>query len=186
MGVIFLLLGVWILWFVHPYERCLRKRIVCYEKLKRLCKSKGFSMQGNHLFWLLGSRNGKRFDLYIETPTNILGVKLFGVVHHLRTLVFVEDGTYFLRRHMGVMLWIKDETLDGKSRKLLQYDFLCKNREMSPEKKKQGILLVNPVPVEMLQLFENGKEEILNPGDKVRDYEVFNLSGLLMKLEGLE
>lgn len=38
--------------------------------------------------------------------------------------------------------------------------------EVSPEKQRYPILLVNPVPVEILQQFNNGKEVILNPGTR--------------------
>ena len=68
----------------------------------------------NAAYEKLCSEGERKCDFFLHTDSR-------------RTLVFVEDGTYFLRRHMGVMLWIKDETLDGKSRKLLQYDFFCKN-----------------------------------------------------------
>lgn len=186
MEVLFLLLILVLLWLCYPYVRCLWKRLGCYKKLKGACKAKGFLLRGNHRFWLLSGRDGGKFDLFIETPTEVYGIKLFGVVHHLRTLVFVENSAYLLQRHAGVMLWIKDETLDGKSKELMKYEFLYKGREIAPEKKRSGILLVNPVPVEMLQRSKNGKEVVLNPGDRIRDYEVYNLTGMLRRLEDSE
>lgn len=184
MNLICVLLGLLILWLAYPYVRCLRKRIVCYRKLKKVCKVNELQLHGTHILWFLGGRKGKKYDCYIETPTSVFCIKFFGVVHHLRTLVFVEESAYLLRRHMGAMLWIHD-TFDGVQRELPEYDFEYKEKEASPEKQRYPILLVNPVPVEILQQFDNGKEVILNPGDKIQDMEVYNQSQLLKRLEDL-
>lgn len=185
MKVICVLVGLLILWFVHPYVRCFWKRIICSKKLKRVCKAKGFQLKGTHILWFLGGRKGKKCDCYLETPEAIFCIKFFEVVHHLRTLVFVEEREYLLRRHMGIMLWIY-ETCDGQCKKLLEYDFAYERDDAPTDKQTYPILLVNPVPVEMLQQFDNGKEVILNPGDKIRDMEVYNQSQLLKRLESLE
>lgn len=185
MKVIYILVGLLILWMGFPYVRCLRKRITCYRKLKRVCKAKGLQLNGTHMLWFLGGRNGKNCDCYIENTTSVFCIKLFGVVPRLRTLVFVEERAYFLRRHMGLLLWF-NETFDGESRGLPKYVFHYKGEDCSPEKKRYHMLLVNPVPVEMLHQFDNGQEVILNPGDKIRDMEVYNQSQLLARLENLE
>ncbi|MBQ7925729.1 MAG: hypothetical protein IJ335_05480 [Lachnospiraceae bacterium] len=185
MEVIYILLGLLILWMGYLYARFLSKRIICCRKLKSICKAKGFQLHRNHMLWFLGGRNGKKCDCYIESPTSVMCIKLFGVVPRLRTLVFVEERAYFLRRHMGMLLFL-NEKVDGESRELPGYDFYYKGKDSFPEKKRYHILLVNPVPVEMLHQFDNGQEVILNPGDKIRDMEVYNQSWLLEKLENLE
>ncbi|MBQ7933634.1 MAG: hypothetical protein IJ327_02435 [Lachnospiraceae bacterium] len=185
MEVIYILAGLLILWMGYPYVRYFWKRIIFYKKLKGICKKKGFQLHGTHLLWFLGGRNGKKCDCYIESPTSAFCIKLFGVVPRLRTLVFVEERVYFLRRHMGMLLFL-NEKVDGDSKELPEYDFYYKGKDSFPEKKRYHILLVIPVPVEMLHRFDNGQEVILNPGDKIRDMEVYNQSWLLEKLENLE
>ena len=184
MKVICILAGLLVLWLAYPYVRCFRKRIICYRKLSSICKAKGFRLKKTHILWFLGGRNSKKCDCYIETPVSVFCIKLFGVVPRFRTLVFVEEREYFLQRHWGIMLWIH-ETLDGDSINLPEYDFKYKEEDHYREKQRYHILLINPVPVEMIHQFDNGKEVILNPGDKIRDMEVYNQSQLLTRLENL-
>ena len=116
-----------------------------------------------------------------------------------RVLVFTEKREYFTRILVGMLLLIR-ESFDSKAKQLPEYDFTCADYKASDDKKFRKILLVNPVPMEMLMQTERGresklspfpmenmpkenaKETILSPGDEVYGMEVANLSWLLKKL----
>ena len=92
------------------------------------------------------------------------------------------------------------ETFDGKVKQLPEYDFVQAGNAASSDKKLRKILLVNPVPMEMLlqaergkenkpspfpmenMQKEDGKEKILSPGDELYGMEIANLSWLLKEL----
>lgn len=199
MGVLMCIVGISIVCFCFPYIRCFFKRLSLLSKLKNACLEKGYRLQRTHPFWFLGGRNGKRCDCTIETAEEVLAIKLFGMPRRKRVLVFTEKREYFTRILVGMLLLIR-ETFDGKARQLPEYDFTCVNKEVSGEKKLRKILLVNPVPMEMLMQSERGnenklspfpmenvqqensKERIISPGDELYGMELANLSWFLKEL----
>ena len=201
-------MGVW-LWgigisivcfgFCFPYIRCLFKRINLLSKIKSICQIKGYHLQGLHRFWFLGGKNGKNCDCVIETEEELFAIKLFGMPRRRRILVFTEKREYFTRILVGILLLIR-ETFESKTKQLPEYAFSIPGNVASKEKKLRKILLVNPVPMEMLMQaergkekklspfpvedmrIENAKERVLSPGDELYGMEVANLSWLLKEL----
>lgn len=200
MGVLMCVVGIGIVCFCFPYIRCFFKRLSLLSKIKNACREKGYRLQGMHPFWFLGGKNGKRCDFTIETAEEVLAIKLFGMPRRKRVLVFTEKREYFTRILVGVLLLIK-EAFDGKAKLFPEYDFVTACTMVSGDKKLRKILLVNPVPMEMmfrkergkenkLSHFpmenmpkENAKERILSPGDELYGLEVANLTWLLKELE---
>jgi len=199
MGVLMCVVGIGIVCFCFPYIRCFFKRLSLLSKIKNACREKGYRLQGTHSFWFLGGKNGKRCDCTIETAEEVLAIKLFGMPRRRRVLVFTEKREYFTRILVGMLLLIR-ESFDSKAKQLPEYDFTCVNKEALDDKKLRKILLVNPVPMEMLMQAERGKESklspfpmenipkenaketILSPGDELYGMEVANLSWLLKQI----
>lgn len=199
MGVLLCVVGIGIVCFCFPYIRCFFKRLSLLSKIKNVCLEKGYRIQGTHSFWFLGSRNGRGCDCTIETTEEVFAIKLFGVPRRKCILVFTEKKEYFTRILIGVLLLIR-ETFDGKVKQLPEYDFVQAGKAASSDKKLRKILLVNPVPMEMLMQAErgkenkpspfpmenmqkeDGKEKILSPGDELYGMEITNLSWLLKEL----
>ena len=193
-------LGIVIIILCIPYIRLFLKRLSLLSKLKNACREKGYRLQGMHPFWFLGGKSGKRCDCSIETAEEVLAIKLFGMPRRRRVLVFTEKREYFTRILVGMLLLIR-ESFDSKAKQLPEYDFTCVNKEALDDKKIRKILLVNPVPMEMLMQAERGKESklspfpmenmskenaketILSPGDEVYGMEVANLSWILKELQ---
>lgn len=200
MGVLMCVVGIGIVCFCFPYIRCFFKRLSLLSKIKNACREKGYRLQGMHPFWFLGGKNGKRCDCTIETAEEVLAIKLFGMPRRKRVLVFTEKREYFTRILVGMLLLIR-ESFDSKAKPFPEYDFTCVNKEASDDKKLRKLLLVNPVPMEMLMQAERGKESklspfpmenmpkenaketILSPGDEVYGMEIANLSWLLRQLQ---
>ena len=167
--------------------------------IKRVCRDKGYALRGKHFLWFLGGRNGKGCDCTIETTEAVFAIKLFDVPRRKCILVFTEKKEYFTRILIGVLLLIR-ETFDGKVTQLPEYDFVQAGNAASSDKKLRKILLVNPVPMEMLMQAErgmvnkpspfpmenmqkeDGKEKILSPGDELHGMEIANLSWLLKEI----
>ncbi|MBO5175970.1 MAG: hypothetical protein J6K04_06170 [Lachnospiraceae bacterium] len=199
MGVLMCVVGIGIVCFCFPYIRCFFKRLSMLSKIKNACWEKGYRLQGTHAFWFLGGKNGKNCDCIIETAEDVFVIKLFGMPRRKRVLVFTEKKEYFTRILVGMLLLIR-ESFDSKAKQLPEYDFVQTGKAASSDKKLRKILLVNPVPMEMLwqaekgketklspfpmenMQKENGKERILSPGDVVYDMELANLSWFLKEL----
>ena len=200
MGVLLCVVGIGIVCFCIPYIRCLFKRLNLLSKLKSVCREKGHRLHGTHSFWFLGGKNGTRCDCTIETAEEVLAIKLFGMPRRRRVLVFTDRKKFFTRILVGVLLLIR-ESFDSKAKPFPEYNFTCANYDASEDKKLRKILLINPVPMEMLLQAERGKENklspfpmenvqkenskerILSPGDELYGMEIANLSWLLKELQ---
>lgn len=194
------IVGIVIVCFCFPYIRCIFKRIDLLIKIKKICWKKGYILQATHPLWFLGGKEGKNCDCTIETEKELFAIKLFGVLRRRSVLVFTENREFYTRILVGMLLLIR-ESFDSKARLFPKYDFSMKNKAISGAKKLRKILLVNPVPMEVLMQAENGKENIvspfpvemlmqaenaketiISPGDEVNGMEFYNLSGLLNEL----
>lgn len=188
-------IGIAIVCICFPYIRYLFKRLNCLFKIKRVCRTKGYRLQGIHHFWFLGGNQRKTFDCTIETAEELVVIKLFGVVRRKRVLVFTDSRKYFTRALSGILLWFV-ESFDSSAKPIPEYAFEC--NESANGKKVRKILLVNPVPLDMqvkgeqdkagnagsagidkILQAENRKETTISPGDTIYGMEVANLSRIL-------
>ncbi len=169
--------------YVIPAIRCLFTRIGCAMKLRRLCRRLGFTLQGMHALWFLGSRSRKQCDVVIGTPSQVFAIKLFGVMHGGRVLVFRETGGYFFRRYASILLFIFN-AFDGAFRRLPEYDF-SKGEEFAAGRARRDILLLNPIPMEVRFQPHNGQEFVTGPGDDIFGMELASLSHLVRIVENV-
>lgn len=181
MEGLFYLGGVIALIVVYPYIRCLWKRLLCFFKVKRFCKRMNYNLYGTHCLWFLGSKHDRACDFYIETREEVYAVKLFAVLRRTSMLIFREDGTYFLRRFMGV-LWIPFYW-NKKLKPLIGYSFRYKYKNEWIGKTSHNILLVNPISMDIFRQAINGYEDAVGLGDEIYGMKVYSLSSLLKNLE---
>ena len=182
------LIGIAIVWFCFPYIRCFLKRLSLLFKIRKVCRKKGYHLSEAHPLWFLGDKKGKNCDCMIETEEELFAVKLFSMPRRRRVLVFTENKKYFIRMSLilvgifgNLCLRIR-EAFDGKAKSFPEYDFSFDYKADSNNKVLRRILLVNPVPMDMLRQVENGMEIVVSPGDVVYGMEVANLSWLLKEL----
>lgn len=200
MGILLCVVGIGVVCFCFPYIRCFFKRLNLFFKIKSVCKANGYHLRGTHGLWFLGGKNRKNCDCTIETKEALFAIKLFGMPRHRRVLVFTENKEFFTRTLVGILLLIR-ETFESKAKSFPEYDFSMKNQVVPSDKKLRKILLVNPVPMEMLMQAERGKdnklspfpmealrqadnckERVISPGDELYGMEIANLSWLLKEL----
>ena len=183
----FVLFGIVALVILFPFIRCFFKRLVCGIKIKRMCQRKNLVAHPAHPLWFLGSRGTKNCDIYIETPTQVLAIKLFGAPRRLSILTFKENGNYFFRSYIVLISYGAGFhiPLDGRERKMPSFDFRFQYKDAWDEKDTQDILLANPAPMEFRYQPNHGAESIVCVGDTVGGMEIFSLQHLLKVLESI-
>ena len=170
--LIYFLLGVIGMIILWATVRCFFKRLKCRFAIRRMCRRSGLTLHAKPLWWL-GSRYRKSVDCLIEGKETIFAVKLFGCLWPLKSLIFRERGEYFFRAHSAFIAPIL-EIFDGYPHALLEYLFpAAEGKEVRP------ILLINPMPLEILLQPSSGLESISGPGDVLRGMEIANLSHLM-------
>lgn len=181
------LLGIIAFVILFPFIRCLFKRLICVAKIKRMCKRKSLVAHPTHPLWLLGSKNAKKCDLYIETPTQVFAIKLFGAPRRLSILTIKENGNYFFRSYIVLVSYGAGFHIpfDGREKKMPRFDFRYKYQDMWYEKDTQDILLANPAPVEFRYQPNHGAESIVCVGDTVNNMELSSLQHFLKELESI-
>ena len=181
----FVLFGIVALVILFPFIRCFFGRLVCAIKIKRMCQRKNLVAHPTHLLWFLGSKGTKNCDIYIETPTQVLAVKLFGAPRRLSILTLKEDGNYFFRSYIVLISYGAGFhiPLDGRERKMPSFDFRFRYKDVWNEKNTRNILLVSPAPMEFRYQPSHGAESIVCVGDSVNGVELSSLRHLLRELE---
>lgn len=170
--LIYFLLGVIGMIVLWAAVRCFFKRVKCRFAIRSLCRRSGLTLHAKPLWWL-GSRYWKGIDCLIEGKETIFAVKLFGCLWPLKTLIFRERGEYFFRAHSAFLAPIL-EVFDGYPHTLPEYRFPA-----TEDKAIRPILLINPMPLEILLQPSSGLESISGVGDVLREMEIANLSHLM-------
>lgn len=174
--------------FGYPFIRSFVKRLVCFFKIKKICKKKKYVLHKTHTLWFLGRKNGKNCDCYIETPTQIFSIKFYGVIRRRKTLIVLEGGTYYFRRFLwlasryGIRAVILFLSTDGKPKKMQEYNFNYKFKEEWKNKNIRKIFFVNPVPLEIRYKPGHSVEDAIRSGDDINGMELWTMSGMVHTL----
>ncbi|MBQ7321095.1 MAG: hypothetical protein IJW99_03265 [Clostridia bacterium] len=176
------LLSLIVLFLAFPYLRCFVKRLICFGKIRRLCRKKQYRLFGTHPLWFLGGKHSVRCDCYIETPSEVYAVKLFGLPRRLTVLILKDNGTYVIRSFMAWLPHVRF-TFHSKPRRIPVYDFRYKYRDEWEIKTPHPILLIHPVSMEIRRAGQSGGEVIVGAGDTVNGMELESLSRFLGMLE---
>ena len=181
----YFLFGVVALIAVWPSLRCFVKRMILAAKLRRLCRDQHYTLHKAHPLWFLGGKRGRRCDCYIETPSELWAVKLFGMPRRMAVLVIRGNGEYYIRSYIAMLSFGQGIRfpINGKPRPMPRFDFRYKYRDEWEIKTPHHVLLVHPVSMEIRRQPERGAEIILGAGDAVNGMEIHSLPGLLGALE---
>lgn len=181
----YILIGVVAAFFLFPYIRFLVKRLVCRSKIKGLCIKKGYTLHTTHRLWFLASKRSQICDCYIETKHEVFAIKFFGISKRRATLVFNDNGEYFVRKFIGIVSFgsAMHLPIDQKTTPLLRYDFRYNYKDEWEIKTPRHILLVNPVAMEFRFKKKHGEETVIGAGNIVYGMEIDSLPRLLSDLE---
>ncbi len=171
---------------LFPFIRCAFKRIFLVVKLKKACKKGGASLFPARFLWFFGTKRGRSCDFYIKTRREIISVKLFGTPRRHCELIFTYDGGYFIRNFVAVVAPGGGfrYPLDGKRRKMPEYDLRHNFRADWELLTPRRILLVHPVCNEIKTRADNGREAILGTGQYINGLEMQTLSRLIGEING--
>lgn len=170
-----------------PYIRCFVKRLILRARINRSCKHKNFILHPTHRFWWLGHKQRRACDFYIETPTQILSVKLFGLKRYRDILIFTSDRKWFIRHFIGFVSNIGISLrlpVESKPYTLNDYDFRRGFKLDWEIKTPRNILLIHPTCHEIRRRAPHGAETIIGAGDTVDGIEIYSLSRLVGLLGG--
>lgn len=184
--MVIIIAGIMLLPLVIPYLRWFIKRIIMVIKIKKICRRKNFCLYKTHMFWFLGRAWGQSCDFYIETPTQILSIKLFETLHHNSIVIFTDNGKYFVRRFIGFVANSGAAIripIDGRKRNCQLYDFRRDFRMDWEVKTPKNILLINPICHEIRKIQNHGEDIILGAGEFINGMEIQSLSRLIGYLE---
>ena len=185
MDFLFVLSGIVALIVLFPFIRCFFKRLICAVKINRMCRRKNLVVHPTHPLWFLGSKHTKNCDLYIETPTQVFAIKLFGAPRRLSTLTLKENGNYFFKSYIVLISYGAGFHIpvDGRERVMPNFDFRFQYKDAWSNKSTRDILLANPTPMEFRYQPLHGSDCIVCVGDTVNGMELASLQYLLGKLE---
>lgn len=125
-------------------------------------------------------------DFYVETPTEVYAVKLFGMKKKTAELIFKQNGEYFERHYLALISNNGGGVrfpMEKKPKKLPDYDFRHRYRMEWEIKSPHNVLLINPVCREIHRQVQHGVEKLLGAGDVVNGMEIYSLSRFLGELE---
>ena len=179
-------LSVVALFLIYPYIRAFFKRLILCSKLLRLCKKKEYSLIPNKALWFFGGNREKDCDFYVETPTDIYSVKLFGMKKKWSVLYLLEGGEYMIRNYIATISFCGQGMLfpiDSKPQKLPGYNFRLNFKSEWDIKTPHNILLINPVCHDIMRRSKNGKEERVGAGEAFSGIEIYPLARFLGELE---
>lgn len=162
-------IGLIILW---AYVRCFFKRLVVLVKVKALCRKHDFCFTAHHPLWFLGCRYLKGADFSLETDNTVFSVKLFGCLWPLKSLILREHGEYIFRAHSNFLKAILD-IYDGYQHPLPRYRF-----PEAGDKPQRKLLLICPMPLDILMQPSNSQEGISGTGDMICGMEIANIDHL--------
>ncbi len=161
---------IWVI-VLYPHFRIICKRLLLKNKIKSLCRRRGYTFLPAHSFPFLGQNNGKRYDFSIETETEVLCVKLFAAKHkhavlkfHDRNRLYSFQNSLWLFGRWGTALCMP---LDTKLRSLPDTDFFDVYTPTAAHKRQISILLIHPRCHEIHGSSEDGSKRILAVGDTV-------------------
>jgi len=164
--------------FLLPLIRLLVKRIILASRLKRVCRSKGYSLIGTKPLWFLSPNNAKNCDFYIVKEHEVLSVKLFGLKRRDSTLVFMPDNKYFLRKYIkglppGVVYTLPIQT---RIKSLPVFYFRYRYRLEWELMKPKNVLLINPVSAEIKYAPTVSDERTVCSLEQINNYEISSLT----------
>ncbi|MBQ3153814.1 MAG: hypothetical protein IJB88_01140 [Clostridia bacterium] len=184
MEVWYTLLGIAASVLVLPYIRMFFKRLICMQKIKKLCKQQRHLLHAAHPLWFLGRNHAKTCDLYVETEREVFAVKLFGLPHKNDRLMLKEDGTYVVQRIIPLLSFASASLnkSDSRSRPIPVYHFRHGYRDAWELKTPRHVLLLCP-DADVRRIPRQGAPVTLGVGDRINGMELFSMSHFLRTLE---
>ena len=168
-----LLLGV-LLILCFVFTRSIRKRLKLLRKLKKFCKTEGYSLKFYRSFLRSFKWDTKKHDFVLETDKYIYYVNFLTINKYTSTLTFsspeyIEKVAYPLNNKFTLIFEFRPK----RSKIITDFDPLPPSDTKIPVR----AILVNPVCREMFEASKNGGVDVTGNGMEKYGYTVFTGSG---------
>ena len=187
-GYFYIALAILVL-LLLPYVRIFCKRISLYVRLKHICRKRSFKLRGTHFGWLFSPWWYPRCDFVVEGDHTVYAVKLFASKSSTRTLVFMQNGSFYWVKRFVLMgravPTLAELEIPEKPHKLPNYDFYVETDAWSTAYIKP-ILLVNPICHEFKREYVamNAKrEELLGSWERIGSLYLCSSNRFLNEVE---
>lgn len=154
---------------LFPYVRFGVRRIRFAVKMRKACRDNGFTFRPAHPLWLFDPNNCGRASFYAvsESDSRLYAVSLFGALHRLETLTFIDGKRYRWERAIpvigrgvvqddgGSLLGAVIHRHETRIRKLQPVDYYFRLPDtVSSGRTVLPVVIGNPVPLHVMRARE--------------------------------
>jgi hypothetical protein len=161
--------------------RVARKRIKFIRRLKRRCKSLGFTIEKKRSFGKGLKFNKEGIDFIVDTGKKCFCVRYFTTKKFLTHVIFADEKTIHLKTNVTRSHFKYVLGLNKPKMKYIDYSFDEKIR--IDGRKVQKILLLNPVPHDCFKKDYDGAVIPIGTGEHMFDYILYSGSSFLNALD---
>lgn len=158
-----------------------RKRLSFMRRLKMACRKNGLSIKKERGF-LKGLFNNKSgFDLVISSRSTSYYVRFFAAYRRRSQLTFCDENTLKITTNIHKSRFKEVLGLNKPHAKTLAYSYT--DTPPMLVKNVVKVLLVNPVPHDILKKNTDGSLTPIGTGEKLYGYTLYSATGFLNELE---
>lgn len=158
-----------------PYVVMLVKRVLFARQLACLCRRCGYSFEVTSPLWFLSGIRATRPAFYVETPSTVYSVKLFGTVFRHHFINFIDAGHYLVCNIAPIMVFLTPAPPKRRTKPPCDFRYLW--RERYSGKVFEPILLMFPVPATV-----SSGGRLIGNGDFVHEGRFYTKSAFLKML----
>ncbi len=163
------------------FIRLICKRLALVIRLKSVCKSKGYKLIPTHRFGWLGWTKGINADFHIVTQDTVYSVKLIGTISKRICFNFVDETNYSVK---NLMFQFSQAAVgiqyEPKTKKPYNFEYGLPDDYSS--KKRETVILMNPISLIVTASTFEEKRKRLENGDRIKEGVFFSGDGFVRKL----
>ena len=180
VGIILAVLTVAVLIYLIAL-RVPRKRFAFMQKLKKVCRKNELHIKKERGFLKSLFNNKRGVDLIISSRSTSYYVRFFAAYRRVSQLTFYDENTLKITTNIHKSRFKEVLGLNKPRVKTIAYSYT--DTPPAIVKNAVKILLINPVPHDILKKEYDGSLTPIGTGEKLYDYTLYTASGFLNMLE---
>lgn len=180
VGIILAVLTVTLLIYFIAL-RVVRKRLNFMRKLKKVCRKNDLRIKKERGFSRSLRNNTEGFDLIVSSRSTSYYIRFFAAYRRASHLTFCDDCTVKITTNIHKSRFKAVLGLNKPRVKAISYSYM--DTPPSNVKNAVKVLLVNPVPHDILKKETDGSLTPIGTGEKLYGYTLYTATGFLNELE---
>lgn len=180
IGIILLVLTVALFLYFTSF-RVIRKRVYFMRKLKKVCRKNDLRIKKERSFLRSLRNNTEGFDLVVSSRNTSYYIRFFAAHRRSSYLTFSDDRTVKITTNIHKSRFKAVLGLNKPRVKEISYSYM--DTPPSNVKNAVKVLLVNPVPHDILRKNVDGSLTPIGTGEKLYGYTLYSATGFLNGLE---